>query len=101
MIERYTGEHIKIEREVLNLEGLPANLTGATAKFSLKSRFGGVATLKTCTISENVLSVTLTPTDTAIEGTYDYEFKLKLNNEFGVIDRGELILIGSDIPSTF
>jgi len=101
MIERYTGEHIKIEREVLNSEGEPANLTGATASVSLYRPLRNKSIIKNCTITGNVISVLLTPTDTLISGSYDYEFKLKLNGEYGVVDKGQLVLIPSDIPSTF
>lgn len=101
MIEKIVGETVKIERTVLNSLGENAVLTGATAKFAMHSRFGNVEINKTCTIVGSVISVTLTPSDTAIAGTYDYEFKVKLNGEYDSVEQGELVLTKTLIPSTF
>lgn len=66
------GETKIINVEVLTSVGAHATLTGANAKFAIKGMLE-----KDCTITDNVISVTIEPTETTKSGSFAYEFRLE------------------------
>lgn len=95
-ISAYTGETIKIETTVLDALGSAADLTGAVARFSFALADGtGEVVSKDCTVTGNVLSITLQPADTQISGSYYYEFRILLNGEEDMVERGRMNLAQS------
>jgi hypothetical protein len=95
-ISAYTGETVKIQTTVLDVDGNAADLTGAIARFSFSLVDGtGEVVSKDCTVTDNVLSITLEPADTQHEGWYFYEFRILLNGEEDMVQRGRMNLIKS------
>jgi len=98
IIEAYQGETVKIETSVVDTSGNAANLTGAIAKFALLQPSGDKIT-KDCSISENVVQITLSPEETADVGFYRFEIRIKLNDEVDSLVIGDMQIRESLITS--
>ncbi len=80
MNSAYKGETVKLEVEVLNTFGEPADLTGAQVKFAMRCPDFTLIE-KVPVVTGNKLSVVLTPQETLQAGSHKFEFRIKLNDE--------------------
>jgi uncharacterized membrane protein YkoI len=100
LISKYQGETLEYEVEVKNADGTAADLTGCAAIAGLSN--GSTVTRLTPDITGNVLSIKLTPAETALmQGTYSLEIKIKdTGSDVEVVSR-ELIQINKSIIPEF
>lgn len=99
-IHKYVGEDVDFEFTVLDSAGVAMDLSGSTVKFSVR-RIGTdedeVNELDhTPTIALNVVSDSLTPTETIAlgKGNYLWEFKVQVGNDVKK-KQGKLVLHSS------
>lgn len=103
MIGFRQGKDVTFEIAVVDAVRDPISLALASAVFSyaLKSDANAEATVKECTINDNIISVDLTSAETAVMlGVYELEIKLK--DSLGKIDpiyNEDLTVIKSRIPT--
>ena len=100
MIEKKQGETFYLDIEVLNKDRSPTDLTNATTGFSYESPKGEVTT-KACTISQNIVTATLTPLETStMLGIYNLEVKVKdLNSDIDEVFEEKLMVKRSLNPT--
>lgn len=98
MIRAYQGETVKLEVEVLDTLGAAADLTGATVKFAMRCPDLTLVE-KTPTVTSNVLSVELLPSETLQSGIHKYEFRISLNDEVDSLRIGLLNIESSVITA--
>lgn len=100
----YKGRTLKIKVEVLDENGLPADLTGGEVKFGVRKSATNIL-IKTCTISvvdgKTFASVELLPTETEFVGRYFFEFTASLNGELDPVQAGILYMKDTRIPNMF
>ena len=77
MIERKQGKSFYLDVEVLNKDRSKTNLVNAMTDFSYRSP-GGDIVHKPCEVNDNVVTASLTPTETStMLGIYDIEIAIK------------------------
>lgn len=75
------GETVKVKFAVIDPDGSPSDLSGATAVFAISD---GVLTDKAVSIADNVCTVTILPSDIDEVGTYQFEFRVR--DSLGQVD---------------
>lgn len=85
-----TSEKVVVSKAILNADGTPRTLTGDTVRFRYKlvceNPLDEVVITGYATVLVNVVSFTLSGTDTAVAGDYKYEFWLDVAED--CIDSG-------------
>lgn len=81
------GETKVIELTVVNEDGTPTDLLGATVRFAIDG-----AVEKDCGIVDNKITVMIEPDDIKNAGTYSYEFRLK-----DIFEKVDSLIIGKVI----
>lgn len=99
MIKFLQGETAVIDITIIERNGDPANLTGATGIFAYETATGIVK--KACTIADNVVTAELSATDTAdLLGAYPFE--IKIQDALASVDavvKDNFIVIASLMPA--
>lgn len=99
-IHKYVGENVGFEFEVLDSTGVAMDLSEATVKFSVRKLGTDEDEVNeldhTPTIALNVVSDSLTPTETITlgKGSYLWEFKVQVGTDVKK-KQGKLVLHGS------
>lgn len=75
------GETVKVKFTVVDPDGSPSDLSGATAVFAISD---GVLSDKAVSIAGNVCTVTILPSDIDEVGTYQFEFRVR--DSLGQVD---------------
>lgn len=75
------GETVKVKFTVVNPDGSPADLSGATGVFAISE---GVLSDKAVSIVGNVCTVTISPSDIDEVGTFNFEFRVR--DSLGQVD---------------
>lgn len=89
---RQTGEYVSFEYPVVDVDGVPANLTGATAE--LRIRYSDIEELVVpCTIEASTLLAELTDQQTRRAGTFPFEFWVTLSSKPDCVAMGLLELV--------
>lgn len=100
-IKAYQGETVKIEVEVKDAFGKPADLTGAIVKFGLRKSASEIL-IKDCIVEstplKTLVKATLLPSENNLVGRFNYEVRLKLSEEVDTVLQGYIDVEPSLLP---